>query len=46
MVKARMLKNGQFIMTIPKNIAEAMRITSGDEIGFFFERGEVYIRKL
>ena len=39
------LKNGQFLLTIPKNIIEAMQLRKGDSIKFVFDRGDVIIRK-
>lgn len=45
MVKVRQLQNNQFIITIPKAIAKAMRLQSGDHLDFIFDRGEVFLRK-
>jgi len=39
-------KNGQFLTTIPKGIAEAMRLKKGDKIEFIFDRGDVIVRKI
>lgn len=44
-MKIRLLKNGQYITTIPKKIAEAMRLKQGDIIEFIFDKGDVIIRK-
>lgn len=45
MVNLMQLKNKQYILTIPKNIVEAMRLKKGDAIAFIFDRGEVIMRK-
>jgi bifunctional DNA-binding transcriptional regulator/antitoxin component of YhaV-PrlF toxin-antitoxin module len=39
------LKNKQYILTIPKNIVNAMQLRKGDEIIFIFERGDILVRK-
>ena len=44
-MKVRLLTNGQYITTIPKNIAEAMGLRKGDTIKFLFSAGDVIIRK-
>ena len=39
------LKNKQFIMTIPKAIAQAMGLSKGDSVEWLFDRGDVVLRK-
>ncbi len=41
-----MTKNGQFLITFPKGIAEAMRLKKKDKIEFIFDKGDVLIRKV
>jgi AbrB family looped-hinge helix DNA binding protein len=45
-IKLMQLKNKQFIMTIPKAIADAMRLKKADTIEFIFDKGDVIIRKI
>lgn len=45
MPKLMQLKNKQYILTIPKNIVNAMQLRKGDEIIFIFEKGDVIIKK-
>ena len=45
MTKIRQLPNSQFITTIPKKIAEAMRLKKGDKIDWLFIMGDVVVRK-
>lgn len=44
--KIQVLKNGQMIATIPRAIAEAIRLKKGDSIEWLFERGDVVVRKI
>lgn len=39
-------KNGQMILTIPKAIAEAMRLKKGEEIEWIFDKGDVIVRRV
>jgi bifunctional DNA-binding transcriptional regulator/antitoxin component of YhaV-PrlF toxin-antitoxin module len=41
-----MSKRGQFFCSIPKGIAEAMRLKRSDKLEFVFDRGDVLVRKL
>lgn len=41
-----MTKNKQFLITLPKGIAEAMRLKKGDKIEFIFDKGDVIVRKI
>lgn len=41
-----MTKNGQFLITFPKTIAEAMRLEKGSKIEFIFDKGDVIVRKI
>ena len=44
--KIGMTKNGQYLTTIPRGIAEAMRLKKGDKIEFMFDKGDVIVRKI
>ena len=39
------LKNKQFIITIPKAIAQAMKCKKGDKIEWLIDRGDIIVRK-
>ena len=39
-------KNSQFMITVPRAIAEAMRLKKGDEVEWVFDRGDVVVRKV
>jgi len=39
-------KNKQMFSTIPRAIAEAMRLKKGDTLEYIFDRGDVIIRKV
>lgn len=39
-------EKGQFLVTFPKAMAEAMRLKKGDSIEFIFVNGEVVVRKV
>ena len=39
-------KNQQFLITIPKAIAQAIRLKKSDQLEFLFDRGDVVIRKV
>ena len=39
-------KNGQFLTTIPKGIAQAIRLSKGDKIEFIFDKGDIILRKV
>ncbi len=41
-----MTKNKQFIMTLPKAIAELMRAKKGDRLEFIMVGGELVVRKI
>lgn len=41
-----MTENGQFLCTLPKGIAQAMRLSKGNKIEFIFDKGDVIIRKI
>jgi bifunctional DNA-binding transcriptional regulator/antitoxin component of YhaV-PrlF toxin-antitoxin module len=43
--KIQQFKNTQMMTTIPKGIAEAMRLKKGDELEWIFDRGDVLVRK-
>ena len=45
MTKVMVLKNKQFITTIPKAIAQAMRLEKGSKLEWIFDRGDVIVRK-
>ena len=38
-------KNGQRRTTVPRAIAEAMRLEKGSKIKWIFDRGDVVVRK-
>ena len=44
--KVMQLKNNQFIMTIPKAIAQAMRLSKGESVEWLFDKGDVILRRL
>ena len=46
MTKMMQLKNKQFLLTIPKVIANALGTRKGDEVKFVIEKGEIIIRKV
>jgi len=37
-------KNGQYTLTIPKSIAESMRLVKGSTVSFTLDRGDMIIR--
>src|SRR4030042_5118807 len=37
-------RNGQMMITLPRGIAEAMRLNKGDTIEWIFDRGDLIIR--
>jgi len=39
-------KNGQFVSTIPKSMANAMQLTKGDSLEWLFIHGDVVIRRI
>ncbi len=39
-------KKGQFLITFPKAIAEALRIKKKDQLEFIFDKGDVIVRKI
>ena len=41
-----MTKNGQYLISLPKTIAQAMRLKKGDRIEFLFDEGDVLVRKV
>ncbi|MFC1488847.1 AbrB/MazE/SpoVT family DNA-binding domain-containing protein [Thermodesulfobacteriota bacterium] len=41
-----MTGNGQYLITLPKTIAQAMRLVKGDRLEFLFDKGDVLIRKI
>jgi len=41
-----MTGNGQYLITLPKTIAQAMRLKKGDRIEFLFDKGDVLVRKV
>lgn len=43
--KVGQTKNGQFLTTIPKSMAEAMQLIKGDRIEWLFIHGDVVIRR-
>lgn len=44
--KVMELKNKQFIITIPKAIAEAIKVEKGSKIEWLFDRGDLVVRKI
>jgi len=44
--KLMQLKNGQFITTFPKAIAEAMGLKKGSKLEYLIHQGDIIIRKL
>lgn len=44
--KIQQMKNNQFLVTIPRAIAEAMRLKKGDSIEWIFSQGDVVVRKI
>lgn len=44
--KIQQMKNNQFLVTIPRAIAEAMRLKKGDNIEWMFVQGDVIVRKV
>jgi len=40
------LKNGQYVTTIPRTIAEMLRLDKGDKLEYLFDKGDVIIRKV
>ena len=43
--KVMELKNKQFIITIPKAIAQAMRLEKGSGVEWLFDKGDTIVRK-
>ena len=39
-------KNGQRLTTVPRAIAEAMRLEKGSKLEWIFDRGDVIVRKV
>ena len=39
-------KNDQRLTTVPRAIAEAMRLEKGSKIEWIFDRGDVIVRKI
>lgn len=44
--KIQQMKNDQYLVTIPRAIAEAMRLKKGDTLEWIFVQGDVVIRKV
>ena len=44
--KVMQLKNKQFIVTFPKQLADAIRLKKGDEIEWMLNQGDIVIRKV
>jgi bifunctional DNA-binding transcriptional regulator/antitoxin component of YhaV-PrlF toxin-antitoxin module len=44
--KTGMTKNGQRLTTVPRAIAEAMRLEKGSKIEWIFDRSDVIVRKI
>lgn len=44
--KVQQMKNNQFLVTIPRAIAEAMRLKKEDTIEWMFVQGDVVVRKV
>jgi len=43
--KINISKNGQYIITIPRSIAQSMRLKKGDNIEWLFDKGDIIVRK-
>lgn len=43
--KINVLKSGQYVITMPKAIAQSMRLSKGDDIEWIFDKGDVLVRK-
>lgn len=39
-------KSGQVVVTVPRAIAQAMRLKKRDEVEWIFDRGDVVVRKV
>jgi len=44
--KVQQMKNNQFLITVPRAIAEAIRLKKGDTLEWMFVQGDVVVRKL
>ena len=44
--KIQQMKNNQFLVTIPRAIAEAMRLKKGDTLEWVFSQGDVVVRRV
>lgn len=45
--KVQVLKNGQYVTTIPRSLAEALKLTSGSDLDWeVIGRGELSIKKV
>ena len=40
------MKNKQFLITVPRAIAEAMRLKKGDNVEWLIVQGDVVVRKV
>jgi len=40
------LKNKQFIITLPKGLANMLRVKKGDKLEYLFINGEIVLRKV
>jgi len=39
-------KSGQMVTTIPRAIAQAIRLNKGDKVEWLFDRGDIVVRKV
>jgi bifunctional DNA-binding transcriptional regulator/antitoxin component of YhaV-PrlF toxin-antitoxin module len=44
--KVQEFTNKQMVVTIPRGIAEAMRLEKGSMIEWIFDKGDIIVRKL
>lgn len=45
-ISVMQLKNKQFLLTLPKGLANMLRVKKGDKIEYLFVQGEIVIRKV
>ena len=44
--KINTLISGQYVITMPKAIAQGMRLQKGDQIEWIFDKGDIIVRKV
>jgi antitoxin component of MazEF toxin-antitoxin module len=45
-ISVMQLKNKQFLLTLPKGLANMIRAKKGDKLEFLFINGEIVLRKV